>query len=1278
MRDTILVTPELLQRLRLAGRKAGKPKDVTIAGRQVFFGGANLRCSRLDVVADEIVGPPVADPADNLHVTAPPQVEFGIVGLRGPDATITALAAGPGAGATVHGGAGAPGKPGDAGVPTLGGTDIGDPPPEPPLPGPGGDGGDAGDGGPSGQLTVGIAGPVLVDAHWLSEGGRGGVGGKGGEGDPSGSPGDDGDPGTAVQPITRPVTEREFADEQIRLIVFSFEGPGPRLFNQHLERSTLDRLRHGDLPAFRRDLARYDRVFNPGPGEAAPFTPRLAEVEAARRRHAEHRDHVGLARDLDVEPVIDRYATTRADVAKGIDHTVFPVALVHQLFHNMPGDQLRARALPLADMLDGYHVTGPDGSVAAAGILARQAADIGAVQERLDLLRDQAAGHMADVLLAGGPPVDAAALAEALGALPERAVALPALPELAVTATRAAQGPFAPDDPGMAAVLASARDARHVAEWAPGSPVPEAGVHLGRVIDQLATATADDPAVLAGLRELADLVRQQLRCELRSRQAAAAAAERDELAAEAATAAARLRELVAQPDAASVDVAEALLDGIRVTTDAVAWDATFDDRALALRTGDLGRAESVWTAWADALAIDTILDWHEAPWKDAGPLGSAPDPDDPAILLAQFNTSELDRSLAQFLHHTNGSQRGEHAQRGLLLAPTNSRLTITRVFDENDGADVVARLRDTESCWFDIPVDALPTGADGTVRYHEVVAAGASVRLVGARSLFPHDVELRHSGRGRLRLIGDGTVVPQPLSPETVSIAMRAEADGTFGIAPTPETPAFTLAGRAVAAPWSLRLPEGGADLSDLTAIEVQIDLEAFVPAGAVTLRRITSPVEQMVPGTVAKATVELTGPAPAGGFPVQVTSSHPEIAAPANAVVPAGATGAQFDIDVKAPSGDKHVVLTARAADGASARLVLEIPIPPFPDVERVPTPGTAPARSVATLGDRTFVVVSPTPPSLSAPPVDDDDPVAVPDGAPEPDKLVAFDQALHPTAQVTAGIGTRQVVTDPVRKRIYVVTSGANGPGGFSGAGVTAFSADTLKPVASWTTGAGVAFAALDGPAGLLYVSHWIGRRVFVLRASDLAQVGEIGDASFTGPLGLAVDPGRRRIYVARTFRSAEPNVEALTVIERRPDGSHAIGRTIPMGTTVQPYHVAVDPTLGLVYVMGIGGGGVHPQIVVLDQASLAERGRVLTISGPGTGRTLATREGTGIVHTTGGVGVQIIDAQRLAAVGLVPSPLAATVSAAGPDQMLSASTQGELIRLRAPRQITLAEWR
>jgi DNA-binding beta-propeller fold protein YncE len=283
----------------------------------------------------------------------------------------------------------------------------------------------------------------------------------------------------------------------------------------------------------------------------------------------------------------------------------------------------------------------------------------------------------------------------------------------------------------------------------------------------------------------------------------------------------------------------------------------------------------------------------------------------------------------------------------------------------------------------------------------------------------------------------------------------------------------------------------------------------------------------------------------------------------------------------------------------------------------------------------------------------------------------MIALDDSLAAVATTTAGTGTGEIATDPVRNRLYVVNAGA---------GVAMFDAGSLEQLAEWTTNPGLDFVAVDSPAGLVYVSHPIGRRVFVLAAHDLSPREVIGDDTFTGAMGLAVDPELGRIYVTRSHHDGPPGseVDALTAIQRRPDGRHEIGRTIPLGSMVQPWRVAVDPVAGLVYLLGLGRGTVAPQLIVLDRATLTERGRVPTLSGLTPSRALATRDGTGLVYVTGDAGVQVVDAESMAVVGFVPAAGASCVSAGGIEPVVSASALGTLVRMRAPDQITTTEWR
>jgi DNA-binding beta-propeller fold protein YncE len=460
---------------------------------------------------------------------------------------------------------------------------------------------------------------------------------------------------------------------------------------------------------------------------------------------------------------------------------------------------------------------------------------------------------------------------------------------------------------------------------------------------------------------------------------------------------------------------------------------------------------------------------------------------------------------------------------------------------------------------------------------------------------------------------------------------------------------------------WMLSFRDGGAvDLAGLTEVEVVFDVDGFVPTGALTLRRVyhaddaTNPKDDMEIGDQPKGTVELTGPAPQGGTPVTLSSSHPELVNTVQGVafIPEGQTTGSFDIKPLAPTDDQIAALTATALDGSSARFLVEIP-KVATSVERVSLDGSGRVNSVAALPGRTFVVTRP------------------PAGSPEDAgcQFIAFDDQLTEVGRTTVGPVTKGIATDPTRNRIYLVD------GGNPDAGITMFDGKTLEKLGYHELHAGLHDVAVDAAAGLVYVTHWIGRRVFVLRADDLAPVDVIGDGVFTGALGLAVDPATKRIYVARTYRSGEPNVEALSVIQRHATGEHTIDRTIPLGTLVQPWDVALDAEAGLLYVLGLGANTTPPQLVVLDLQSLDELGRVLVGGLP---LAVTARPGTGVAHVAVGKGVVVVDGRRLEVAALIPGSGVTSIASNGKDQIVSGSVDAELLRAKAPKGLKTVEWR
>ena len=175
----------------------------------------------------------------------------------------------------------------------------------------------------------------------------------------------------------------------------------------------------------------------------------------------------------------------------------------------------------------------------------------------------------------------------------------------------------------------------------------------------------------------------------------------------------------------------------------------------------------------------------------------------------------------------------------------------------------------------------------------------------------------------------------------------------------------------------------------------------------------------------------------------------------------------------------------------------------------------------------------------------------------------------------------------------------------------------------------GPGVVDAALDEPAALVYASHGPHRCLHVLRADDLRPMATIGDGTFLGPRGLAVDGELRRVYVARTHRAARHPIDALTVIQRHATGRHTVDRTMALGDGVEPRFVAVDAASGLVFVAGRGSACTAPTLIVLDRLTLDELGRALL---PGRPTALTIGEGCAVLV---GIGADshVVDGRAIA---------------------------------------------
>ncbi|HYN97066.1 MAG TPA: hypothetical protein VES42_24770 [Pilimelia sp.] len=102
------------------------------------------------------------------------------------------------------------------------------------------------------------------------------------------------------------------------------------------------------------------------------------------------------------------------------------------------------------------------------------------------------------------------------------------------------------------------------------------------------------------------------------------------------------------------------------------------------------------------------------------------------------------------------------------------------------------------------------------------------------------------------------------------------------------------------------------------------VRLTESAPAPVVTSFTVSSGTVRG--GSSVTGTYTLSAPAPPGGMPVDVTSSHGYTAYPRSAFAPAGATRVSFGITARSGATDLRVTLTAWARVGAAQSLVLTV----------------------------------------------------------------------------------------------------------------------------------------------------------------------------------------------------------------------------------------------------------------------------------------------------------------------------------------------------------------
>ncbi|HVK09511.1 MAG TPA: hypothetical protein VM597_12110, partial [Gemmataceae bacterium] len=196
--------------------------------------------------------------------------------------------------------------------------------------------------------------------------------------------------------------------------------------------------------------------------------------------------------------------------------------------------------------------------------------------------------------------------------------------------------------------------------------------------------------------------------------------------------------------------------------------------------------------------------------------------------------------------------------------------------------------------------DGLP---DRTVLW---VDPGAAPAAVSGLSFAPSAVTGGGTSQGTVTLSAPapagGLVVT--LSSGNAAVAVPATVTVPAGAS----SAAFTVTTSVVSAATAVAVTATGGGASRSATLTVN-------PPAAVTLANLTVNPTSVTGGSSATGTVTLSGPAPAGGLVVSLSSGNPAVAGvPASVTVPAGATSASFTVTTAAVTANTTVTLTATA----------------------------------------------------------------------------------------------------------------------------------------------------------------------------------------------------------------------------------------------------------------------------------------------------------------------------------------------------------------------------
>ena len=206
-------------------------------------------------------------------------------------------------------------------------------------------------------------------------------------------------------------------------------------------------------------------------------------------------------------------------------------------------------------------------------------------------------------------------------------------------------------------------------------------------------------------------------------------------------------------------------------------------------------------------------------------------------------------------------------------------------------------------------------------------SAAASVSL-SSLSLNPTSVTGGNSSTGTVTLSG-----PAPAGGATVTLSSSNTTAATVPSSVTVATGAtsapFTVSTSAVTASTTVAISAAYGGVSRSATLTV-----TSAPPPAPTLSSLTLNPTSVIGGVQSSTgTVTLSGPAPAGGAQVALSSNNGAASVPSSVAVPAGATTANFTVSSSVVTASTTVTISA-AYGGVSKSATLTVTPPPLPTV--------------------------------------------------------------------------------------------------------------------------------------------------------------------------------------------------------------------------------------------------------------------------------------------------------------------------------------------------------